>query len=386
MITYLTFYTCALSAGLLIRKKISTWIFLFLVFLFVGLRKDTGFDFLVYQEIFEGLSEDFSLRSLTYFFGLHRQELGFLIFTGLFGQLVPNYEIYQATITALLIWSIVALTRAVGVTKIPMVIALIMSYLLWSVAFSTLRQSLAISVFNFGLAFLLSGKKYRGSVSFAIAPFIHTSAIIYITTYLATWFIYRKKNPPKIQSFIFFAVASGLTGPFLIQIASHVSSSVALRVQLYQSFKFSIGMLDLLFLLFFLLCAILASRKMTRMSEVDEVGIKLRQILLVMAAIGASSIVFPIVRDRVSYEVFILASICVMMPGVRYRRYFIAALAAFGICISSINIFPSPNNLVFMPYQNLITQALTGSESTGGARSQEFMSQYNEIMFERDVK
>ena len=177
-------------------------------------------------------------------------------------------------------------------------------------------------------------------------------------------------------------VASGLSAPFLIQIASSVSSSVASRVEWYQSFEFSVGMLEIFFILFFLLCALLASKKMTRMSEIDEAGIKLRQVLLIMAAVGASSVVFPIVRDRVSYEVFILASICLMMPGMRYRRYFIGALASFGIFISSINMFPFPNSLVFIPYQNVITQALTGSESTGRARNQEFMSRFNEIMFD----
>lgn len=382
MITYLIFYTFTLGAGLLVRRKVTTWIFLFIVFLFIGLRKDTGFDWIVYQDVFEGLAEDFSSESLAYFIVLYRQELGFLFFTGVLGQLIPNYEFYQATITLLLIWSTVMFSRSVGVTKVPMVIALIMSYLLWSVAFSTLRQSLAISIFNFGLAFFLSGKKYRGAGFFAIAPFLHTSAIIYITTYIAAWFLYRKQRPPKIRSFALAVLASSLSGPFLIQIASSISSSVALRVQWYQSFEFSIGMLEIVFPLFFLFCALIASKKMTRMSEVDEAGIKLRQILLVMAAIGASSVVFPIVRDRVSYEVFILASICVMMPGMRYRRYFIGGLASFGIFISSINIFPSPNNLVFIPYQNVITQALTGSESTGGARMQEFMSRFDENMFD----
>jgi len=329
-----------------------------------------------------GLAEDFSPESFAYFSFLYRQELVFLFFTGALGRLVPNYEFYQATIAALLIWSTVTLTRAVGVTKVPMVIALIMTYLLWSVAFSTLRQSLAISIFNFGLAFLLKGKKYRGAGLFAIAPFLHTSSIIYIITYLATWFLYRGQKPPRIRSFILVVVASGLSAPFLIQIASSVSSSVASRVEWYQSFEFSVGMLEIFFILFFLLCALLASKKMTRMSEIDEAGIKLRQVLLIMAAVGASSVVFPIVRDRVSYEVFILASICLMMPGMRYRRYFIGALASFGIFISSINMFPFPNSLVFIPYQNVITQALTGSESTGRARNQEFMSRFNEIMFD----
>lgn len=380
MTVYLTYFITSLLSGLFIKRRLATFVFLFLTYLFIGFRLETGFDFQVYQEIYDGLGANFSQAMIVFYHLIHGQEIGFLALIGASAQVLPSYEVFQSLITLLLLWSTVFLARTVGVEKTAMVVAIAMTYLLWSVGFSTLRQSVAISLFNFGLAHMLRKQSVRGAAFFIAAPFFQLSSIIYIMGFVATLFLYRSGNPPRLRSLFFIVMFVAVGGPIALDLAGSLFSATANKLEYYRSFQFGFGLLEIVFLMFFGTAALLCSKSMLRSGTDNDRATKLRQLTFVLACIGIGSTFFVIVRDRVSYEVFILVSICLMTQGVRYHWYFVSFFVLFGLFITIINISPYPMRIVFMPYQNVITHFVFDQGSTGAERNAVFMEEFDEIV------
>jgi hypothetical protein len=375
---YVLFWALTLTFGLIIRGRVATYIFLFFVFIFIGLRLETGFDWPVYKAIYESLAAKFSLVDAGIYSLIYGQELGFLLFLGISAKYLPNYELFQALVTFALLWSTVFLAKAVGEKKTALVIAVAMTYLMWSVGFSTLRQSMAISFFNFGLVYFLRRKHTRGTILFFMATTFQISSLVYIAAFVFTRFVWTSHRPPKLQTFFLASFAAAILSPVAIQSISMISSLASEKLAFYQgrSNGLTFGVLDLVFLMFFAAAALLSSANISRPSAATPHANEIRRLLMVMAAIGTSSNFFSVLRDRVSYEAFLLVSICLLLPGVRYRWQFIAYFVCFGLFTSAISIFPYPYQLAFQPYQNVITHYLFDLESTGVERNAKFMEEF----------
>ncbi len=371
---YALFWSASLLSGLTIRGRIATNLFLFVVFLFVGLRLDTGFDWPVYKAIYEDFQYDFSLVKLALYSQLYGQEPGFLFFLGLSSQYFPSYEIFQAIVTIALLWSTVLLSRTVGVKKVALVVAIAMTYLLWSVGFSTLRQSMAISFFNFGLVYFLRRKNAWGALFFAVAILFQLSSVVYIAAFGAARYFWRTKKPPPLRTFLIATVGAALLMPVAMQVMSLVSPLAAAKLEFYLELSggLKFGTLDLIFLIFFGVAAVLVSRGMVKPGSESPYANEIRRMIMVLSAIGASSTFLSVLRDRVSYELFLLVSICLMLPGLRYRWQFVGFFVSFGLANSVINIFPYPMHLAFAPYQNVVINYVLEKPSTGPDRSANF--------------
>lgn len=382
MSTYVFFWATSLLSGLLIRRRLTTNFFLLFIFLFVGLRFETGFDWPVYKRIHETFMDSFSLAEVVVVSAFSGQEVGFIFALGLFSYYLQSFEAFQALVTILLLWSTVFLARAVNVQKVAMVIAIALAYLMWSVGFSTLRQSMAISFFNFGLAYSIKRKRIPGIAFFTASILFQVSSMIYIAAFLASRYIWSTSRPPKLRTFLISAIGAAALLPFALQAASMASSIAAEKIAYYLQSGMAIrfGLFEIIFIAFFLAVAVLASIRMSSPANETSGVNDLRRLIMFLSAIGISSTFFPVMRDRVSYEVFLLISIYLMAPGVRHRWHFTAFFTLFGLLNSVISIFPYPNRLAFEPYQNVVLSNVLGQESTGSERNEIFMEIHIERM------
>jgi hypothetical protein len=271
----------------------------------------------------------------------------------------------------------VFLARHFNVRRVAFVVALMLSYLWWSVGFSTLRQSMALSFFNFGLVYALRGNRLTGWAFFAGSIFFQLSSVIYIAAFLGSRLLAHGRRPPSMTRFFVMTAIAALATPLAMQLAMMVFPLAASKLQFYLGLatNFRIGTLDIVFYLFFSAAAFLCSPMMTSQAGRTVQANKLRHFIIVLAAFGASTTYFSVVRDRISYEVFILISVYIMMSGVQLRAAFIAFFLMFAALNSAIIVFRYPTRLAFEPYQNVITHYLMDLQSTGLERNGRFMDQ-----------
>lgn len=376
MSAYIIFWALTLSTSPFIKRKITTYIFIFLVFFFIGLRYETGFDWPYYKDIYILLGDTFDVTYLFDYSLIYGQEPGFVIFFGTLSKYLPSYEYIQILINAVFLLSIIYLCKAFGVTRIAAVIAIAMSFLLWSVGFSTMRQSLAISMFNFGLVAYIRRKYIYFPIMMFLAVMFHYSSIVYIIGAVVAQRLGPNRSPAYIWS-VFGLVTIAVSALFStsLLLAGIISPLMQLKIEFYTAggSQFSIGILDIAFALFCLGAAALASQRPTRIMASTPHSATLRNLIVVFAGIDAGVLLFPVFRDRVSYELFILISIYLLMPGLRYRWLYTIFFVVFGIAISVISFFPYPARLAFDPYQNLISSYILDIPSTGRWRSEIFM-------------
>lgn len=382
MITYVFFWATSLFSGLLIRGRIATHIFFILVFLFVGLRLETGFDWPVYKSIHQIFQESFTLTDVVLVSAFYGQEMGFLFSLGFTSYYFQSLEMFQAIVTILLLWSTAFLARTAGVQKLAMVIAIMMTYLMWSVGFSTLRQSMAISFFNFGLAFFMRKQRFSGVAFFIAAVSFQMSSLIYIAAFILSRLLWRKNRPLRLRTFLIAAIGATAVLPIAMQAISMVSVIAAEKLEYYLALAptMRFGLFEIFFALFFAAATFMVSSRMSRSSDEDAQGNDIPRLIMLLAAIGISTTFFAVMRDRISYEVFLLASIYLMTPGVRYRYYFVIFFVCFGLLHTSMSIFPYPARIAFEPYQNVIISYVFDQPSTGPERNGAFMEIHEDMM------
>jgi len=378
---YVFFWLASLSSGLFIERRLTTNIFLFAVFLFVGLRLETGFDWPVYKEIYTAFAQDFSLFNVAVYVLKYGQEPGFLFLLGISAQYLPSFEVFQALVTIALLWSTVFLAQAVGVRKTALVVAITMTYLMLPVGFSTLRQSMAISFFNFGLAFFLRRKSIFGVPCFLLATLFQMSSLVYIAAFAAARLLGRSRRPPPLWVFLLATVGANLLAPVGVTLISLASPFAALKLEYYLEFAsaLQLGPLDLIFLAFFAICAVMTSRFMVMPGPKYPYSNELRHLIMVLSAFGASSTFLSVLRDRVSNELFLLVSVFLVIPGLRWRWIFVGFFIGFGLSNSVHDFFPYPRYLAFAPYQNVVVSYLLGQPSTGRDRTGNFMEILDEM-------
>jgi hypothetical protein len=375
MLVYTLFFAGTIFSGLVIRTRLATAFFLIAVFVFVGLRLDTGFDWPVYKQMYNQFLTGFSLNKVFEISLFYWQEPGFVLLLGLTTALTGSYVVLQAIVTLLFLWSTVRLSRELGIRKVALVIGVAMAFLMWSVGFSTLRQSIAISLFNFGLVYCLRGRHGLGWSLFASSLLFQLSAVMYIAAYFIARAMYRISLRPSFLRYPLIAVITMLTFSTVAGIASIISPFAAAKLEVYLETGsiFRLGQIELMFLIFTTLTAALASSAMTIHSRMTYQTRQIQYFIIVLAGIGAGVSFVAVMRDRISYELFLVASIYLISGVTQFRHQFLAALTVFALLNTSLFVFRYPTRLAFIPYQNVVTHTVFGWENTGPTRSDMFL-------------
>lgn len=370
MTIYLAFWMLALGLASFIK---STWmqiVFCVLVFVFVGLRYETGFDWPVYKRTFDILSVDFSLNSILAYSDTFKVEIGWLFVTGFVGQVFPEYEFLQAIVALAFLGSTFKLCRALGVHNVAMAIAIASSFLLLTLLFSTTRQCFAVSIFSLAVVAAVRRRWMLMVVLSAFAVSIHTSTALYIVA-----MVYAATRPSRLPSNVMVATMSAISVGFVLLIpivAGSLPDILASRVVWYsldQSFD-NISLWKLYFLilgLFVLLYSLIMSPEK---ANSDCASTFHRRMIVALAVMCMGTFSLDVIRDRISYEMFLMFSIYLARSDLPFRVA--ARLGAFslGLFFSMFNIFSPENQIAFMPYQSAVTVLLTGEAGDGPARQE----------------
>lgn len=368
MAIYLIFWMLALGLAPFIKSDRMQIAFGIFVFVFVGLRYETGFDWPTYKRAFDIFSVDFSLNSILAYSETFKIELGWLVVTGLIGQIFPEYEFLQAIVALAFLGSTFKLCRGLGVQNVAMAIAIASSFLLLTLLFSTTRQCFAISIFNLAA---IAAVRRRWTLMVALSAFavsIHTSTILYIAA-----MIYAAARPSKLPSTVMVAMMLALSIIFVLLIpivANSLPDILSSRIIWYNLDQSSdnIGLWKIYFLMFGAFILVYAFLIGPADHDHDHLSTFHRRLIIALAVMCMGTYSLDIVRDRISYELFLVFSAYLARRDLPFRV--VARLGAFslGLFFSVLNIFSPENRIVFMPYQNSVTVLLTGETGDGLAR------------------
>ena len=303
---------------------------------------------------------------------VYSQEMGFLFLAGIFASFLPNYEAFQALVSLVFLVSIWRLSLAVGVKNVAMVFALVFSYLLLTVGFSTVRQSLAIALFNFGLIAMLSSRRWLGASFFALSITVQVSASIYIAAFVIVRAFLAFNRVPRLGAMIVIIVSILIGFYGVVPTVVSFVPFLADRFSYYTEFFSDLGGLGLWGMFFFVVfVSISAHVSYPRRNSLDSSieDIVLRSMIVVLCAFSlATEFFFPIIKDRASYEMWILYSVLLAKGGLRFKWEARLVAFSFGIVFTFLNVLSHPGRLAFFPYENFFACHFLHCENSGADR------------------
>ena len=382
MLLYLAFWFATLLLTLPGGKLLQA-LSVVIIVLFIGFRYETGFDWPFYQDMYLNLSLDYVLSDWVYNYNLYGVELGFLFLVGNTAPVI-GFEYFQAFVAVFFIYSTMMLARTVGHKNPALALAVCLTYLLLTLVFSTIRQCLAISLFNIGVAVYLQSyfsrtvRIWTVAVFFALATSIQNSALIYCMA-----FCYCSINLSQTAKRFLVILLVLLMIPAVIYpeiVSGLIESRAAAKIQFYSEVNsglFNSVNAYYLILLAFISLGLLYAIPRSQISKLDRLE-KLVSFARVLLVINILCIPFAIARDRISYELFIVASILFTHQFAKLKLIFPTGLITLGVFWSSFGTLYQYTGIVFIPYQNYLVYSLMDIPSDGRRRQEQFFEQYDQ--------
>ncbi len=194
MAIYIIIFSLFLSASIFeaggLKKEQASWIFVALaglLVLFVGLRYNTGADWNLYKQIFNGT--------------LSNTEYGYLLLNKTFNTIFGNYYVLQFSATLFFVFSVCRLYKKEAPYPIA-ALTLLMCFMLFNILMAQIRQSISIGIIVLFSNYIFERKPIRFLLVIFVASFFHTSAITAIPLY----FLY--KNYGKALPVVLILVAN----------------------------------------------------------------------------------------------------------------------------------------------------------------------------------
>ena len=375
MTAYLAFFLSQVILSLTRRSNYAA-IFLFLIInlWFVGLHYEVGFDWVLYKDQFEEFSrlqpgEFYS--AFSFFQQFYGHETGFLILSFLAAHILPTFEFYYLAVFAFFLVSIISLARTMASRNLIASFLFIHLFLLFTLEFSTLRQIVAISIFNIGLACFFNRRTYVAYSLMVSAAFFQVSALIYLFAFLASNRSNRKVllyTAPVILFAVSLSFVSLLDVPFLTALGS-MGVKLVWYFELREE-RFSPNVFEQVF--FAMLFCLLASwsfysiRKKPGLSASNKTVAKM---IFVMCLLALAFFGINTIRNRIMYEIVILASLSAFVAETRLRSYLKTVLCGWGVVFLTVSLL-KPSSFVYVPYQNYAIYEVFDLESDGQERQE----------------
>lgn len=336
---------------------------------FVAFRYEVGFDWTTYKSNFETFQQvGFAtvIENIFIYSVLLAQEPLFLLLSAAFANIFASYEVLQATLYLFFVYSVFRLGSALGTRNVIAAFVPIHLFLLFSLEFSTVRQAVAISTFNVGLAFFIKKRKVSGTLIMMVSPLLQGSAMIYILALISASAAGRNVKAGALicLGLLVLMYAVGLDSIPLEILPGFLAEKFRYYVQerSYNSHIIEITM----FMLLFAWLAYLTYNRHESFSDHHKAASQMLFYLCVIAFVGFS---VPTIRNRVLYEVVILASLLSFTPKFVPSESIKRLTHVVGIASFSWALLLQPN-YVFSPYQNYLWFSVNGYQSTGQERQQ----------------
>jgi EpsG family len=381
MLTYYLYLAVCLFVAAFLRPQRLLPLFILGVFLFVGFRYETGYDWPVYKEQFD-LSRDVPITDIVgASLDIQRttnQDLGFVILTFLFAQFSPSYEFLQAFVTAFYLYSVLTLSRTLGVRNVALVLAICSCYLLLSFEFSTVRQCLATSMVMLGVSFALRKAWARSFIFFTVPLFIQISSGLYVVAFL---FALRSNQKILLSTVGGIVSALALNAVFVTGILTpFLPANLQLKITYYQEYYYGGNALQVLAFHFILsFCTLIYCLHFLLKSEFqDRRSAILARTVVFLSLISFAFIFQTTVLQRISYFQFIAFTLFVSISSLKsfWTNWARSGLVLMGLTYSSSILF-GRYALPFTPYQNYVLYSAMEWQSDGLARNDQMIREFN---------
>lgn len=348
MAPYLIFQAFAGIAAAMKRTFPPLWaLFIIAALMFVGLRFETAFDWPVYKSQFEYLqAARFSSDSIIAVHELWNHEIGYVVLAFVAANVLPNYEWFQLIVFAFLLASIGFLARSLNEKMEGWALYIILSFLMFSLIMSTMRQCVALSVFNIGLGMFLRGKNAPGAAIALSSLLFHMSGIIYVGILAAS--LLRIPNKPR--NVIVIAAVVALTANVLLYWTSIFDIGLFARANYYLEQSRDINFYEVLFFVFTMSTVFVFSLLSLSYYEGDPKVIVMR-FCAIGSVLAVALLSVSTIRNRIFYEIVILSAI--LIPFYAQAKLFRGALIALSTFFFLAQ-FTREAAVAWLPYQSAL--------------------------------
>ena len=370
MLAYFTLLATTAWAGEISHRNVLRYIIFFIPnILIVGFKYEVGFDWFVYTEHFStfyDMPADTFFRDFWSIVAVYAQEPLYILLSFLGAKTLGSYEIYCCIWFIFFVYSIARLARILSADYVSSFL-IIHFFLLFTLEFSTLRQMIALSTFNLGLALTLEGRKLPGLIFLAIAPFIQASTTIFIFVLLIMRATRRVSKLILAVSVISALMVSAIGVDKLAQIFSFIAPAlVSQKLTYYAEVReYQFNILEVLFSLKTFSAFALLSQKGRRHDDANLRFLSTFTMYLIFIAIAGFAI--ATIRNRMLYEIVIIGSLIISsrkMSGIFKIRASILAMGAFFFFVSVVK----STSFMYVPYQNYIWHKMWDLRSDGPER------------------
>lgn len=330
--------------------------------LFGGLRFETGFDWVEYENYFE-LTTSIWADQPQYVAPSLLVEPGFAIFVKIVRSLGIGFQWFLFLITAINMGVIYIFARRYT-ERVALVLLIYFGFAFLAGQMAAIRQTLSYSFILLAFMERERGKLAVSVVLALIAASIHTFSIVLLPL------IYLKVRhlPVSLVSIIAaLGIATAYSGFHIIPLFADVllpqlgSGFLATKLSLYGDYEgYAISVVSLLFVPFHIFMYHLLITN--RYSEVEKPSaiIEFAIIATLLSVLAHSYFgVFPAFWNRLSYMTFLLQAVALTA---KYRQYLLNSLLSVPTIMSAgsaavaVTLFTlsAPTSLPYLPYQNAI--------------------------------
>jgi hypothetical protein len=355
------------------NSKVVLYISLVYVFIFVSLRYETGYDWIAYKYLFQGVDafsferwQDYSLTSIK-----HSKELAFILLNAVLKVFIDDFQILVFFASSLYFISILCLLKKIT-SKPAFVFAIIFSFLIFSVYFSVIRQSISIAFFNFFLVAYFH-RKFVYCFFLALASIlIQYSAFIYFIVFSLSDRLPRKACLYMMLVAMFLVSFSmGTMVNFIAELTSSLELGwVGKKLVYYLSERqLDVRLSDKVFMygLVFIFFPVLVNFY----SKVNGFWKKLCGMGILLSFAEILFIDHTVFRYRLFYAIFPIQVAIATMLVLQQPKLFriIVFIFSFVLSVSYSSLFLLKDNaLPFIPYQFWPTHYFYNDEGTGAER------------------
>jgi hypothetical protein len=374
MTVYLTFFLaliiCASAPRL--SSHFRTQLAFAISFIFVGLRYEMAFDWPYYKEmygVFASMSSSEFFDNFAQVQLIYPAEPGFLTATFLFGRIFADFEVMQASIYLLFLASFWTLGRQIGTNNFAASLIIVHLFLLFTLEFSTIRQSIALSLFNFGLAFYISKRKALGSIMFLVSALFQLSSLMYVAALMIATTAKRRHYMAVIFGLLFAIPIS--SNSILLGIASFLPPLFESKLIYYvRDREVDFNAVEVAFTVVFYTLMIVCAARVDALNGplMSEKGRYVLRLISVLSVVAFCFLFEHVFRNRIFYEVVILFSLLAFSQVRVSRTWFLAPVFSMGLFFLLAS-FGRPVSYMYLPYQNYIWNKAIGWEGDGDERA-----------------
>lgn len=368
---YIYFFLLWLPAlcEFIFRRSGFYWFSIIVLFLFISLRYETGYDWPAYKELFEYIPGFLRWEEIAQVSALFSMEPLFIFFVSILKCVTQEFQVLIIIVALIEVYGLHRFLALYN-SKSSFIIAIIGTWLLFTLYFSVLRQGLVVSLFLLFYVNYVYGYRKKAFLFLLISLGVHLSSILYY----AMFFMSGIRIQRSIFAFLFvgslsmsffsknisyylFDMVSGLNIPIVSEKSDWYAHERDFKVNAFDVFYvYSYG--------------IIMGGFLYKVWHIFEKTF-FRRLLFFSAALIFVQFLFldyPVMRNRVQYIAFLMQFILIIhyfsvkIIHIRVPVFACIFVAFFSYYLLFLN---KSSSLPFVPYQDFINYGVLGKESDG---------------------